>query len=403
MNTVDVVGDEALTNSIIDRSITEVADNLVTSIGEYAFYSCHQLTTVSFHAATSMGQMAFCNCRGLTTARFPAVTSIGYSAVSSCTALATIDFPVATRIDSGAFQSCSKLTALILRSETMATLSSTTALSDTPIESGTGYIYVPRALLSDTDSAKDYRRASNWSTYAAQFRAIEDYPEICDPYSWDVVAKTIAEGTYKDVYKIGDTVPLDLGSEGVINMQIAAFDTDVLADGSGTAAISWIGKELLATPHRMNPNNTPNSDGTYPEGTGSIGGWEKCEMRAYLQESIKPRIPDIVRNHLVAVSKTHPANNQAGKKVSQTTADDVWIPSTDEVYTAGGIYAELFPDDLSRIKRNALSEQTIRWWLRSAAFNSGYDSVSSTGAVSSSTGSVYSLGVCLGFCTGKAT
>ena len=28
-------------------------------------------------------------------------------------------------------------------------------------------------------ATKDYRRATNWSNYASQFRAIEDYPEIC--------------------------------------------------------------------------------------------------------------------------------------------------------------------------------------------------------------------------------
>jgi hypothetical protein len=38
---------------------------------------------------------------------------------------------------------------------------------------------VPKALLSDDDATKDYRRATNWSTFANQFRAIEDYPEIC--------------------------------------------------------------------------------------------------------------------------------------------------------------------------------------------------------------------------------
>ena len=43
------------------------------------------------------------------------------------------------------------------------------------IAAGNGYIYVPRALLSDDDETKDYRRATNWSTYAAQFRALEDY------------------------------------------------------------------------------------------------------------------------------------------------------------------------------------------------------------------------------------
>ena len=37
------------------------------------------------------------------------------------------------------------------------------------IESGTGYIYVPSALIDS------YKTAKNWSSHAAQFRALEDY------------------------------------------------------------------------------------------------------------------------------------------------------------------------------------------------------------------------------------
>lgn len=39
----------------------------------------------------------------------------------------------------------------------------------TPIANGTGYIYVPSALI------EQYKVAENWSTYASQFRALEDY------------------------------------------------------------------------------------------------------------------------------------------------------------------------------------------------------------------------------------
>lgn len=129
VNTVDSVGDESLTNSIIDRSITEIHDNYITSVGSYAFDYCSVLTAADFQAVTSVGE--------------------------------------------GAFYGCSKLTALILRSETMATLVGTNALASTPIASGTGYIYVPAALVDA------YKAATNWSTYANQIRAIEDYPDIC--------------------------------------------------------------------------------------------------------------------------------------------------------------------------------------------------------------------------------
>ena len=174
VNTVDSIGDEALTNSIIDRSITEIRDNYATSIGDYAFQSCSALTTVDFPAVTSIGSYAFYSCSKLKAADFPMVTSIiDNSAFNGCSELTTVDFPAATRIGNSAFYSCSKLTALILRSATMATLSNTNAFSSTPIKSGTGYIYVPAALVDS------YKAANNWSTYANQIRAIEDYPDIC--------------------------------------------------------------------------------------------------------------------------------------------------------------------------------------------------------------------------------
>ena len=63
--------------------------------------------------------------------------------------------------------------------------------------------------------------------------------------SWEDIIASVNDGTYKSKYKIGDTKSMDLGSEGVVEMQIAAFDADELADGSGTAAITWISKQLL--------------------------------------------------------------------------------------------------------------------------------------------------------------
>ena len=111
--------------ALIDRSITEISSNSATSIGSYAFYSCSELTTANF--------------------------------------------PVATSIESYAFQSCSGLKSLLLRNNKVCTLSNTNAFTSTPISSGTGYIYVPSALI------EQYKTANNWSTYASQFRALEDY------------------------------------------------------------------------------------------------------------------------------------------------------------------------------------------------------------------------------------
>ena len=90
------------------------------------------------------------------------------------------------------------------------------------------------------------------NTYCyARFGSPLEVKEIED--SWDEIIAACNDGTYATKYKIGNYKPLDLGSEGIVNMQIAGKDVDELADGSGMAKLSWISKELLNTPHRWNP------------------------------------------------------------------------------------------------------------------------------------------------------
>ena len=100
------------------------------------------------------------------------VTSIGAYAFYGCSKLTTADFPAVTSIGENAFQRCSSLTALILRSETLVTFSSN-VFTNTAIMNKTGYIYVPSALI------ESYETATSSSGVENQFRAIEDYPDIC--------------------------------------------------------------------------------------------------------------------------------------------------------------------------------------------------------------------------------
>lgn len=108
--------------------------------------------------------------RTLTEVNDNTITIIGTSAFNECNSLTTIDLPLVTSIGTSAFYSCVKLNALILRIlDSICRLSNVNAFAGTPIASGTGYIYVPSALI------EDYKVATNWSTFAAQFRALEDY------------------------------------------------------------------------------------------------------------------------------------------------------------------------------------------------------------------------------------
>lgn len=349
-NTVETVGDAALIRSIIDKSITELNCNITTSIRQQAFRACTALASVNF----------------------PNVTSVANGAFYGCTALAKADFASPVAFATYAFQNCSALTALILRStDQLCTITDTTFVFSA-IASGTGYIYVPAALV-------DQYKAS-WTAYAAQIRAIEDYLDIIDPYSWPVVAMKIADGTYASFYKVGDLVPLDMGAQGQIDMQIAGFDVDDLADGSGKAPISWISKELLITGCKWNAQKlVSNSDGTYQEGTGTIGGWEKSTLRTYLNETILPIIPTETRGLIKTVVKTQDMHDTAGNRVSCQTTDDVWVPEYDEFYSSGGIYTGLFNNAEARIKRIAAQTNPSLWWMRSSYSTGSVYCVNSTG------------------------
>ena len=99
-----------VSKALITRSITEISDDEITSIGTEAFAYCSRLTTVSFPQARTIEYSAFYYCDSLTTANFPACTTIGSNAFYHCSRLTTVSFPVATTIGSSAFNYCYSLT-----------------------------------------------------------------------------------------------------------------------------------------------------------------------------------------------------------------------------------------------------------------------------------------------------
>ena len=168
----ETVGEGAFT---ICPNLTDVNIPNVTAIGNYAFHECASLTSIDMPNVTAIGSYVFNGCTALTEVVTPNVTSIGDHAFMNCSSITMIDLPVATKISSWAFSGCTALTAVVLRSETAVQLRMWVPgnyyeqFTNTPIARKTGYIYVPSALI-DT-----YKAANGWSTYATQFRALEDY------------------------------------------------------------------------------------------------------------------------------------------------------------------------------------------------------------------------------------
>ena len=181
-------------DGIIAGTATEISSNTLTKIRARAFYNYTALQSVSFTKATEAGTNTFYGCDGLVSVEMPLLTKIPNAMFRGCTALPEISLPAVTKTDTYAFygctnlvkadfaqlgqityydfQNCSALEALILRKNGICILVATDALKGSGIAKGTGYIYVPSSLVNS------YKSATNWSTYAAQIRAIEDYPTI---------------------------------------------------------------------------------------------------------------------------------------------------------------------------------------------------------------------------------
>lgn len=156
-----------------NRGITSFADYDMTSIGDYTFYRQASMTSIQTPNVTTIGRNAFSFCGELQSVRFPLCTSYGGDCFSYCYKLAHADLGKPTSIPSWLFASNKLLTVCIIRTEIVPTLTAVNAFNGTPIASGSGYVYVPYALVAS------YKSTANWTTYANQIRAIEDYPDIC--------------------------------------------------------------------------------------------------------------------------------------------------------------------------------------------------------------------------------
>jgi hypothetical protein len=126
------------------------------------------IAEVNLPSVTTIGDFAFEDCK-FVKAIFPSATTVSGGAFRYMQALTYLDLPVVTSIGNSSFHNTS-LNILILRNElAMCTLGGTAAFTNTPVAIGSGYIYVPSSLINT------YKSAANWSTYANQFRALEDY------------------------------------------------------------------------------------------------------------------------------------------------------------------------------------------------------------------------------------
>ena len=158
--------EDALEQLISTKTITNIYVTGITSVRNFAFKNYTTLNSVNFPDVLSIGESAFEECSSLTSVTLPSCTSIGITSFKNCSSLTTIELPSVTSIGNQAFYSCSNLTSVILSGSTRCTLTNEYVFYYTPIQSGTGYIYVPANLVNS------YKSDAYWVAYANQIVAI---------------------------------------------------------------------------------------------------------------------------------------------------------------------------------------------------------------------------------------
>lgn len=361
------------------NTLTSWYDNVATTIRSYAFYNRSALTSVKT-VATTVGSYAFGECTGLKTIDFLS------------------DMPVT--IQANAFNG-SRINAVFLRSSSVCTLTNINAFENTPIIAGFGAIYVPEDLVDD------YKEATNWSSLSNQIYPISMYP-VTDfstiVHSWEDI---LSNPNYATDYKIGDTKALDIGNTRVY-MQIAAFNADDLADGSGKAKITWLSK-TLPYKHRMNSTSTNGVSATDASqyNTG-LEGWASTEMRYWLHETILPQFPEIVRNNIKEVNKTYFIRSTLAE-ATDPTVDKIWIPSLHETgWTLSGVTETTGPsysviNSAAKRIRRTNTGVVDSWTDRSAFINStvAFHKISADGSSAryNAIDAASSGYILIGFCT----
>ena len=172
------------------RSLTDVSLPNCLSILDCAFFSCHALSSVFIPDCTNIGQSAFRDCSNISQINLPNCKNVYYGVFRGCTSLtdislpkcelvgqyafygcsniSQISLPVVSLISGRAFENCSSLTSLTLCTDVYWTVSyDNTRLSNTPILSGTGSIYV-RA-----DKYNSWITSTGWSSLSARFVSVE--------------------------------------------------------------------------------------------------------------------------------------------------------------------------------------------------------------------------------------
>lgn len=149
-----------------DSIYSVVMENVVTSIGNFAFYHCFKMTSIVIPASVaSIGNSAILGCFSLTSVTIPSgVTYIEQSAFGSCSSLTGVVIPDSvTTIKYWAFANCTNLTSVTILN--------------------------PDCVIGDSDYDVFKKYASGFTLYGYSGSTAEEYAaNTVNPCGFDLLA-----------------------------------------------------------------------------------------------------------------------------------------------------------------------------------------------------------------------
>lgn len=223
INTIDRLGDDAVIDSIIDRTITEFADDTLQTIAGYAFRGCAALTEVNLPSLTTIGYQETFAYTNITAICLPAMKHLAGGSLRGMTKLITADLPAAELIDGYSVYQCSALKNVLLRNNTVCVISNNAFMTYiTSTYNPHIRVFVPRALL------EEYRVATNWVEYADQLYPLEE--NTVD----GTVTGELGMGTIQYNLTGVKTSNADVDAVGSYNTTLTAFNSYIIQEVSIT-------------------------------------------------------------------------------------------------------------------------------------------------------------------------
>ena len=201
-------------------------------------------------------------------------------------------------------------------------------------------------------------------------------PESFATDSWVTIVNAIRNNN-TDVYNVGDTKEIDMGTLGTHTLRISNKSTpeECLTEGFSQTACGFVLEFAdIITTHVMNSDDT------------NVGGWPASEMRTYVNSDIYNALPTELKNGIIntTVVSGHGSNDSS----NFTSTDKLYLLSTKEVYGKEGT-TNVNTYDTAEVETRQLdyySSQNVTtsnysgaikqrngsnsyWWLRSANFS----------------------------------